>query len=121
MIIIKVNLLIYSNAIAAPTVSVEITASIVEPLLGDFYILTCVVTGGEGLPSKTYQWTKNNGSQTQVLDNDQESLPFANLRLSDAGQYTCQVNLSSPCLIHVITEMSSHDIRTQSKSTCIAN
>ena len=60
------------------------------------YSLTCDVTGDENLSStRTYQWTMDNGTtQTQVGTNS-NSLSFSSLSLSDAGQYTCSVTVSS--------------------------
>ena len=72
------------------------------------YSLIC---GGAANPSITYQWTKNNGSQTQVGTN--RVLSFSPLRLSDAGQYTCQATVS-PC---TITGMGIQDVTLQSEFT----
>ena len=80
------------------------------------YSLTCdlTVTGAENLNSSiTYQWTKNNGTQTLV--GADRVLSFSSLRLSDAGQYTCQATVSSPYLNNDITIMDTHDVRLQSK------
>ena len=97
----------------APTISVQITAS-GPPVVGQSYSLTCTVTGAENLsPSITYQWTKNNGAQTQI--GADRVLSFSSLRLSDAGQYTCQATVSSSYLNNDITIMDTHDVRLQSK------
>ena len=75
------------------------------------YSLTCgVAVHGTENYSITYQWTKSNGTQTQVGTN--RVLSFSPLRLSDAGQYTCQATITSPCSI---TEMDTHDITLQSE------
>ena len=59
------------------------------------YSLTCDATvTGTANPSITYQWTKNNGTQTQV--GTDRVLSFSPLRLSDAGRYTCQAT-AGPC------------------------
>ena len=79
------------------------------------YSLACTVSGTNRLnPSIIYQWTKNNGSQTQI---QVEVLSFSPLRLSDAGRYTCQATVSSPYLNENIIMMSSnsHDIMFQSE------
>ena len=76
------------------------------------YSLTCgvTVTGADaGNPSITYQWTKNNGTQTQV--GTDRVLSFSPLRLSDAGRYTCQATVG-PCNI---IEMDTQDITLQSE------
>ena len=79
------------------------------------YSLTCNVNGAEN-PSVTYQWTKNNGTQTQIqVGTDSQVLSFSSLRLSDAGLYTCQATVSSPCNI-IITD--TQEVTLQSEFTC---
>ena len=75
------------------------------------YSPTCgvTVTGTEN-PSITYQWTKDNGTQT-IQFGTNRVLSFSPLRLSDAGRYTCQATLS-PCNI---TKMDKRDIILQSE------
>ena len=76
------------------------------------YSLICgvTVTGADaGNPSIAYQWTKNNGTQTQV--GADRVLSFSPLRLSDAGRYTCHI-LTSPCSI---TGMDTQDVTLQSE------
>ena len=41
-----------------------------------------------------YQWTKNNGT-TQAEVGNSSTLLFSPLKLSDAGQYICQVMIGS--------------------------
>ena len=78
------------------------------------YSLTCGVNGAENLNSSiTYQWTKNN-AQIQV-GGDPKVLSFSPLRLSDAGQYTCQATVSSHYLNNDITVMNSQDLTPQSE------
>ena len=82
------------------------------------YSLTCnlTVTGAENLNSSiTYQWTKNNGTQTLV--GADRVLSFSSLRLSDAGQYTCQATVSLSC--RSITKMATHDVILQSEFSYI--
>ena len=91
--------------IAAPNISVQITTS-GAPMLGqNGYSLTCGVNGAENLnPIITYQWIKNNGTQSQIqVGGNLKVLSFSPLSLSDAGQYTCQATVSSPYLIDNIT------------------
>ena len=105
----------------APTISAQITTSNSgTPMLGqNGYSLICNVSGAENLsPSITYQWTKNNGTQTQTIQvggTDFRFLSFSPLRLSDAGQYTCQATISSPYLNNDIIVMNSQDIMLQSE------
>ena len=69
------------------------------------YSLTCGVNGAGNLnPSITYQWTKNNDTQTQIqVGANPAVLSFSPLRLSDAGRYTCNVTVSSLHLDNDIT------------------
>ena len=84
------------------------------------YSLTCNVTGAGNLnPTITYQWTKNNITQTQMppAGADPKVLSFSPLRLSDAGQYTCHatVYVSSPYLNENTTMTDSQDVTIQSE------
>ena len=93
-------------------VSVEITSSGAKVLGQSGYSLTCVatVTGTDaGNPSITYQWTKNNGTQTHA--GTDRVLSFSPLRLSDAGRYTCHT-VTSPCSI---TGMDTQEVTLQSE------
>ena len=79
-----------------------------------YYSLRCSIGGAGNLnPSITYQWTKNNGTQSQI--GADEVLSFSPLRLSDAGRYTCQATVSSPYLNNDITVMRTQDVRLHSE------
>ena len=79
------------------------------------YTLTCGASGAENLNSTiTYMWFKNNGTQVQ-LGTTSKKLSFFPLKLSDAGRYTCQANVSSGYLSRDITMMDSYDVRIQSE------
>ena len=84
------------------------------PTVGDSYSLTCTVTGADRLnPTITYQWFKDN---TMVSGETQSTLSFSPLSLSDAGQYRCDVTVSSTLLSQSITKMSNtQDLTLQSK------
>ena len=62
------------------------------PTAGQNYTLTCSVSGAS---VTTYQWRKD-GSVIQ--GETTEKLSFSPLRLSDAGQYTCEVTVNSMTL-----------------------
>ena len=81
------------------------------------YSLTCGVTGTGNLnPSVSYQWTKNNGTQTQIqVGADPKVLTFSPLRPSDAGRYTCQGTVNSTFLNNDIIMTRSQDITLQSE------
>ena len=104
------------------SVFVQIIAS-GTPILGqNDYILTCdlFVTGAENLnPSITYQWIKNNGTQTIQMGTDR-ILSFSSFRFSDAGRYTCEV--TAPFLNDYgdISIVDIHDVIIQSKFECMS-
>ena len=59
------------------------------PTVGQSYSLTCSVTGGT---VSSYQWRKD----AAVLDGQTtEVLSFSPLTLSDAGQFTCEINVTA--------------------------
>ena len=65
---------------------------------GQGFSLSCVVSGAENLsPTITYNWIKDNGTRI-LVDSHRSVLSFPSLRLSDAGQYSCQVIVDSPYL-----------------------
>ena len=67
----------------APTVSIEIIDGGVAPIIGERYTLTCGVSGDS---FTTYQWRKNS---SVPLHPTGKTLSFTQLKLSDAGSYTC--------------------------------
>ena len=92
--------------------TVEIIDSGATPTAGVNYQLVCSVSVTENLsPTITYQWTKNNGGQTQVGT----ILSFTPLRLLDAANYACMTTIGSSNLVENITAMNSQDINVQSK------
>ena len=78
------------------------------------YTLTCCVFGAESInPFITYQWTKNNGTETHVQIQDgsnPRTISFDHLRVSDAGRYTCQARISSASLNNDIIWSVSHEV-----------
>ena len=100
----------------APDISVQITTS-GDPVVGQSgYSLTCGIIGTGNLsPSMTYQWTKNDGTQTIQVGADPRVLSFSPLRLSDAGRYTCQATVTSTYLNSGITRTNTQDVTLQSE------
>ena len=97
---------LFFSTLTVPMVTVQISDSGVTPTAGESYALTCSVSGAENLNSSTtYQWTKNNGTQTQV-GTKSSTLNFLSLRLSDTGQYSC---------LATVTVSSHHVINTTSR------
>ena len=99
-----------------PVITAMVTAMVSggTPTVGESYSLTCTVTGADRLnPTITYQWFKDN---TVVSGETQSTLSFSSLSLSDAGQYRCDVTVSSTLLSQPITKMSNtQDLTLQSK------
>lgn len=89
-----------------------------SPNLGQKYNLICRIEGAENIElSISYQWTKNNGSRDLVqLPEMPFNLSFSGLKLSDAGQYTCQVTASSSHLNANIVIHSSYNLSLECKT-----
>ena len=65
--------------------------------MGQNYTLVCsILSRLEGLNAviSGYQWTKDNGTKTQIGTNS-SILSFSSLRLSDTGLYTCDISVNS--------------------------
>ena len=63
--------------------------------MGQKYTLVCnILSGLDRLNAAiTYQWTKENGTKTQIGTNS-NTLSFSSLRLSDTGLYTCEISVN---------------------------
>ena len=99
-----------------PTISVHIT-TVGHPILGQSgFSLTCGVNGAEDLnPSITYQWTKTNGTQTQMVGTDSKTLSFSLLLPSDAGLYSCSVAILSAYVSSVLHASESFEVTVISR------
>ena len=88
--------LISTFDISDPKITVSVSAD-VTPMAGSMLTLTCSVSGADMLSSltTTYQWSKDD---VVVPDRQQESWMFTSLSYSDAGQYSCAVDVSSSLL-----------------------
>ena len=104
--------------IAVPTLLVEIRSNGVI-LPGQDFSLNCMISGAESLnPILTYQWIKNNVTGRMQVGFNISTLSFSSLRLSDAGQYSCQVTVSSRYLHGVLNVTSApFDVHIQGKFT----
>ena len=79
----------------ASGITVQIRNNGAAPILEQSYFLNCEVTGTRDSIS-TYQWQKDD----TVLSETGPILSFSSLRLSDAGQYTCQVTVNGTVFNH---------------------
>ena len=85
------------------------------PMAGQSFSLTCSLSGGASLqPTLSYQWTREGGS----LMTNTATLNFDTLYLSDAGQYSCQVILTSSQLEGEHTVAAHYTIEFRSKLSC---
>ena len=109
--------MLYFPYFLAPTISVHIT-TVGHPILGQSgYSLTCGANGAENLNSSiTYQWTKNNGAQTQmVTGTNSKTLTFSRLLPSDTGLYSCNVTIHSAYVSSVLHASKSFEVTVISK------
>ena len=81
------------------------------------FSLTCQVSGTGNLnsPTLTYQWWQN-GRVVSGQEGDTLSLPL--LTLSDAGEYTCSVSVSSSSLSSTVTVNSTNIETVVIQSEC---
>ncbi len=83
------------------------------PMAGQSFSLTCSLSGGASLqPTLSYQWMREGGS----LMTSTATLNFDTLYLSDAGQYSCQVILTSSQLEGEHTVAAHYTVEFMSKS-----
>ena len=89
---------------------------------GQGFSLSCVVSGAENLnPAISYNWIKDNGTRI-LVDSHGSVLSFPSLRLSDAGQYSCQAIVNSPYLRDDLNVISTtFDIHLQGKLAYLLN
>ena len=71
-----------------------VTANLNTPLMvgQTGFTLTCDVSGADNLNLMiVYQWTRNNGTTSEPVENNSNTLPLSPLRLSHAGNYSCSI------------------------------
>ena len=99
------------------TVGASITSPTGPFTAGQSYTLTCTatVTGGGALSTTTtITWIRPSGSMTSGTGSSLD-LSLNPLQLSDAGQYTCNVSVSSPLLTRAQSNTDTFTINVQSK------
>ena len=100
------------TSITAPTVTANITERGVIPNGGHSYTLTCSVNGTDNLNATIdYEWQDQSSTSIGYSNN----LTFNSLSLSDAGQYTCKVTITSSYLVEQILTTGTHNVVFQSK------
>ena len=76
----------YNNVVA--TIQVVVTDYGNQPVVGQNYRIACSISGTAG-KNYTLQWKKNGA----VLPQSQQNLAFTPFKPSDAGQYTCELEI----------------------------
>ena len=90
----------------------------VAPMVDAALILACNVVGADMITNPTiiYQWSRNG---MVVTDQTQRTWSFSSLAYSDAGQYSCAVDISSTILPSTISAVSdSFNVTLSCKSYC---
>ena len=74
-------------------------------MVESMYSLTCIITGAERFTdyNTTYQWFKDG---MVVAVQEMQTLSFPSLTISDAGNYTCTIVLSSNLLNGLVSSNS---------------
>ena len=81
-----------------PTINVTITPSSKDTQnVRNAFNITCAVLGLDSVePVFAYQWTSHSNDSIAISSSENRStILFPSLNFSDAGQYTCKVNVSS--------------------------
>lgn len=95
------TLLPFNIIIIDPNIVVQIVSAIEGHSLmtGTNFSLNCTVNGTAKLrPELSYEWMHFNGTDFKRAGTNSSELLFPSLRLSDAGEYMCTVNISSNLL-----------------------
>lgn len=83
-----------------PTIDVTISPSSTQILgVGDEFNITCTVHGLDSMdPTFAYQWTNDLEGDHSTISNSENiisTVAFSDLKFSNAGEYECEVNVSS--------------------------
>ena len=98
-----------------PLVSLQVSDGGDSLTVGQNYTLTCHVSGAGSIQSLiNYKWMKSSNSSTVakscILSNSSK-LSFSPLKLSNAGNYSCQINVSE------VSGLASINVKPSSKLT----
>ena len=98
-----------------PTIDVNITPNSTEQILnvGKAFIIACAARELDVVdPKYVYRWTRDGGYSIS----DNAVISFSSLNISNAGKYTCEVNISSDNFVGgYVRGMSSYNLSIQSK------
>ena len=103
-----------------PDITVEIVSTIEgrNLTIGTNFSLICIVNGTAKLRSESsFEWMHFNGTDLKEAGTNSRELHFLPLKLSDAGEYMCIVNISSSLLNTnlIINSMLPYPIRITGK------
>ena len=104
-----------------PDIIVEITSTVEDHNLtaGVSFTLTCNVDDTSNImPEITFEWTHFNGIDSVTVGTNSSRLFFSSLKLSEAGEYMCQINVRSSLLSSdlIIMSMFPYIVRVIGKS-----
>ena len=102
------------HCFTAPSVSVMITPA-GTAVAGQSYSLSCSVSGADSLsPTITYRWY-NESSNPRSQVGTTSTYTLNPLRPYHAGEYTCEVTITSPYLNGALSQSVMQDITVLSK------
>ena len=107
-------IILYINDHVDPTIDVNITPSTDQILnVGEIFNITCAARELNVVdPKYNYRWTRDGGNSIS----DNATISFSSLNISNAGKYTCEVNISSNNFVGgYVSGMSSYNLSIQSK------
>jgi hypothetical protein len=117
----------YCLIIIEPDIVVQIASTAAEGsylTTGTNFSLICIVNGTAKLRSDlTFEWMHFNGTDHDIIEKvraNSRELHFEPLKLSDAGEYTCTVNISSSLLNSnlIINSVLAYTILITGKLIC---
>jgi len=86
-------------------------------VVGQSYSLSCSVSGADSLnpTSTTYRWYNESSNPRSQVGINSSTYTLNPLRPYHAGQYTCEVMITSPYLNDALSQSMMQDITVQSK------
>ena len=86
-------------------------------VVGQSYSLSCSVSGADSLSptSTTYRWYNESDDPRSQVGTNSSAYAFTLVQLYHAGQYTCEVTITSPYLNAALSQSMMRDINVQSK------
>jgi len=91
--------------------------SVGNAVVGQSYSLSCSVSGADSLSSTstTYRWYNESDDPRSLIGTNSSAYAFTFVRPYHAGQYTCEVFITSPYLNGILSQSMMQDIIIQSK------